>query len=124
MAMRITKSIQFDAAHFIDAPEAAAAGRPYARMHGHSFTLEASVAGEPGETTGWVADFADLEAALGALRDTLDHTLLNEIDGLERPTLENLCRWAAGRLRTQFPGLVQVRVARPSIGEACVFDID
>lgn len=119
--MRIVKSMNFDAAHFIDYdPEA----RPYARLHGHSFRLDVEIEGEPGAETGWVVDFADVAEALDALHEALDHRLLNEIEGLERPTLENICRWAAGRLKPQFPGLRQVRVSRPSIGEMCVYDLE
>ncbi len=118
--MRIVKSIQFDAAHYLDeGPDT----RPYARMHGHSFTLEATIEGEPDPKAGWVADFGDVAAALDELRDSLDHRLLNEVEGLGRPTLENICRYAADRLRTKFPGLKQVKVARPSNGEACLYDL-
>ena len=98
--MRISKSVAFDAAHFLgDISET----RPYARMHGHSFTLEATLEGAVDEGTGWVADFADLAAALEEIRADLDHHLLNEIDGLRRPTLENICAYAATRLSRRFP---------------------
>jgi len=41
--MRIVKSMNFDAAHFLDHdPEA----RPYARLHGHSFNLAVEIEGE------------------------------------------------------------------------------
>jgi 6-pyruvoyltetrahydropterin/6-carboxytetrahydropterin synthase len=118
--MRITKAVGFDAAHYLEGCDAK---RPYGQVHGHSFTLEATLEGEPDPTTGWVADFAELAAALESLRAELDHRLLNEIEGLQRPTLENICRFAAARLSGRFPHLRQVRVARPSIGEACVYDV-
>ncbi len=118
--MRIVKSMSFDAAHFLDHDPSA---RPYARMHGHSFMLEVVIEGEPDEKTGWVVDFGDIDEALKALHDALDHRLLNEVEGLERPTLENICRWAAQRLKDRFPGLAQVRVSRPSIGETCIYDL-
>ena len=126
--MRIVKSVQFDAAHFLDQfdrdgtrlnPEA----RPYARLHGHSFTMEVEIEGAPGPETGWVVDFGDVAEALDDIREALDHRLLNEVDGLERPTLENICQWAAEKLKDRFPGLRSVRVSRPSIGEACVYDL-
>ncbi len=118
--MRIVKSMSFDAAHFLDHDPKT---RPYARMHGHSFVMEVEIAGDPDPETGWVVDFADVADALKALHDDLDHRLLNEIEGLERPTLENVCQWAAKRLQPQFPGLKQVRVSRPSNGETCIFDV-
>jgi len=118
--MRIVKSINFDAAHFLDHdPDA----RPYARLHGHSFKMDVEIAGEPGRETGWVVDFGDVAEALEELREALDHRLLNEVEGLERPTLENICQWAATRLKPKFPGLRQVRVSRPSNGETCIFDV-
>ena len=122
--MRIVKSIQFDAAHFLDmGDDLVEQSRPYARMHGHSFTLEVEIEGEPGATTGWVLDFGDVADALEETRVALDHRLLNEVEGLERPTLENICIWVAERLRPQFPGLTRVTIARPSIGERCIYDV-
>lgn len=118
--MRITKTIAFDAAHFLDG---CAEARPYGRVHGHSFTLEAAIEGEPDPRTGWVVDFAELSEAMEELKSALDHQLLNEVDGLGRPTLENICRYAAQRLGRRFPALRQVRVARPSIGESCTLDL-
>jgi len=118
--MRIVKSMSFDAAHFLghDAEQ-----RPYARLHGHSFHLEVEIEGDPGPETGWVVDFGDVAEALEKLHDLLDHRLLNEVEGLERPTLENICRWAAVRLKVNFPGLVRVSVSRPSNGETCIYDV-
>jgi 6-pyruvoyltetrahydropterin/6-carboxytetrahydropterin synthase len=118
--MRITKTISFDAAHYLDG---CAEPRPYGRVHGHSFILEATLEGEPDRKTGWVADFADLAAAMDALKATLDHQLLNEVEGLGRPTLENICSYAAQRLGVRFATLKQVRVSRPSIGESCALDV-
>lgn len=118
--MRIVKSMNFDAAHFLDHdPDA----RPYARLHGHSFVMNVEIEGEPGADTGWVVDFGDVAEALQALHDELDHRLLNEVEGLERPTLENICLWAAARLKPKFPGLRQVRISRPSNGETCIHDV-
>lgn len=117
--MRIVKAITFDAAHFLDD----AAARPYARMHGHSFTLEAAVDGDPDPELEWVADFADLSAAMEEIKSLLDHRLLNEVEGLGRPTLENICRFVAAHLQKKFPGLAQVKVSRPSNGETCIYDV-
>ena len=118
--MRIVKSISFDAAHYLDCdPDA----RPYSRLHGHSFTMDVEIEGEPDPETAFVAYFADIADALGDIRAALDHRLLNEVDGLERPTLENICRWVAARLQPKIPGLRQVRVSRPSNGETCIYDV-
>ena len=117
--MRIVKSITFDAAHFLDDEVDAPA---YRRMHGHSFQLEVELEGEP-NASGWVADFGEVTKALEHLRSQIDHRLLNEVEGLERPTLENICQWAAGKLKPDFPNLRSVRVARPSNGESCLYEL-
>ncbi len=116
----ITKAATFDAAHyFAEGPE----HRPYKNLHGHSFKVEATVRGEPMEPVGWVADLADLDAALRAVAGQLDHGLLNEKPGLERPTLEHICVYFAERLKPQFPGLSRIVVSRPTIGESCAMPV-
>jgi 6-pyruvoyltetrahydropterin/6-carboxytetrahydropterin synthase len=62
-------------------------------MRGHSFEGEAALAGEPDPQAGSIVDFAVVAATLGALRERLDHHLLNEIDGLALPTPERLAAW-------------------------------
>ena len=116
----ITKAATFDAAHFFaEGPQ----HRPYANIHGHSFRVEATVRGQAQEPVGWVADLADLEAALKQVAGELDHGLLNEKPGLERPTLEHLCLYFAERLRAPFPGLSRIVVSRPTIGESCALSL-
>ena len=116
----ITKAATFDAAHyFAEGPQ----HRPYANLHGHSFRVEATVRGQPQEPVGWVADLADLETALKGVAGELDHGLLNEKPGLERPTLEHICLYFAERLKPTFPGLSRVVVSRPTIGESCALSL-
>lgn len=113
---QITKAVNFEAAHFMgNQPE----GHPYSNLHGHSFRLEATVAGtvEPGKE--WVQDFAALTEILEATAAKLDHRLLNEVEGLGVPTLERICLWAANDLKAQLPGLKQITLARPSLDERC-----
>ena len=116
--LEIVKSVTFDAAHFLpSAPE----GHPNRRMHGHSFRLDVAVAGEPDPETGVILHFAEFERALDEVREALDHRLLNEINGLQTPTLEHLVVWVAGRLAPKLPGLARVTVRRDSIGESCSY---
>ena len=115
----ITKAAAFDAAHSL--PEGP---RPvYRRLHGHSFRVEATLRGTMSGPVGWVSDLGSLEEALGAAANELDHGYLNEMPGLESPTLEHLCLHFAGRLKPQFPGLVRVTVSRPTVGESCVLEL-
>jgi 6-pyruvoyltetrahydropterin/6-carboxytetrahydropterin synthase len=94
-------------------------GHPNSRLHGHSFRIEIGVAApEPG-TDGFVLQFDRIEAALKDVRAALDHGHLNEIEGLEQPTLERIAGWIAERLKGELPALSRVSIYRDSVGEAC-----
>ena len=70
--------------------------------------------------TGWVMDFAALKACFGPLEDRLDHRLLNEIEGLENPTSENLARWIWRELKPALPGLSKL-VVRETCTAGCIY---
>ncbi len=114
----ISKDFRFDAAHFLPTAEK---GHPNARMHGHSFTAQVTLEGKPDATHGWVRDFAEVDAAIAAVRERLDHHLLNEIKGLEQPTLENMARFIFASLKPKLPELTTVTVRRDSLGESCTY---
>jgi len=47
----------------------------------------------------------------------LDHSMLNDIEGLSAPALEQIAMWIFDRLAPKLPGLASVEVGRPSCGE-------
>jgi 6-pyruvoyltetrahydropterin/6-carboxytetrahydropterin synthase len=59
---------------------------------------------------------------LQAIREDLDHRLLNEIEGLGVPTLENLARFIYARAKKALPEVARVKLRRPSYGQTCVFE--
>jgi 6-pyruvoyltetrahydropterin/6-carboxytetrahydropterin synthase len=89
MKVRIAKTFDFDAAHYL--PNVAP-GHKCARLHGHTYRVEVSLAGIPDER-GMVVDYAELAAAWQPIHDALDHRLLNDIPGLMNPTTEILAPW-------------------------------
>ena len=105
--MKISKEFSFEAAHRL--PNVPAAHK-CARLHGHSFIVKITVAGDVGESSGWVMDFADVEAACEPIRAQLDHHYLNDIDGLENPTSEIIARWIWQRLKPALPALGGIKV--------------
>ena len=117
----ITKQATFDAAHhFPNEPE----GSIYRRVHGHSFTVEATVRSATLDAEhGWVADLGALDRALKVAAGELDHGMLNEKAGLELPSLENLCLWFVEQLKPDWPGLSRITVARPTIHERCTLTL-
>jgi 6-pyruvoyltetrahydropterin/6-carboxytetrahydropterin synthase len=116
--MRVYKEFFFEAAHFLPS---APPGHPNARLHGHSFRVRVSIDGEPDPETGLVMHLEEVEAALTDSRDALDHRLLNEIEGLEAPTLERITMWLWDRLHNRLPGLAEIEIARDSCHEGCVY---
>lgn len=105
--MDLFKTFQIEAAHRLPAvpPE-----HKCSRVHGHSFRIEIHVSGPIHPKFGWVMDFADIKRAFAPLFDALDHRYLNDVDGLENPTSENLAAWIWSRLKPALPLLSRVVV--------------
>ena len=116
--MEVSYRFGFDAAHqFDNYPE----GHLYRGVHGHSFQVEVAIAGAPDPATGFISDLGEVERACQEVRADLDHRMLNEIDGLARPSLENLCLWIWARLAPRFAGLARITVRRDSLGQSCTY---
>ncbi|HEY1637008.1 MAG TPA: 6-carboxytetrahydropterin synthase [Rhizomicrobium sp.] len=115
--IELTQEFGFDAAHYLDA--GATENR---RLHGHSFYVEVTLRGEPDARTGFLRDLGEVRAVLDGMREELDHRLLNEIEGLGTPTLENLARYTFGRAKAALPEVARVRIRRPSYGQSCAYE--
>lgn len=115
--IELSQEFGFDAAHYLG--NGAAENR---RLHGHSFYAEVTLRGEPDPATGFLRDLGEVDGALKAIRDGLDHRLLNEVDGLGIPTLENLAKYIYVRAKEALPQTVRVKLRRPSYGQTCVYE--
>lgn len=105
MKARLAKDYRFEAAQTL--PKAPA-NHKCRLMHGHSFMIEIIVEGETDPETGWIYDHAEISKAMNPLLDQLDHSYLNDIPGLENPTIELMCKWFWDKLAPQLPGLVEI----------------
>ena len=115
--MNVFRVFSIEAAHRLpNVPD----GHKCGRLHGHSFQVEVHVSGAVGLETGWVMDFADVKAAFEPLFEQLDHHFLNEVDGLENPTSENIARWIWRRLAESLEGLSKV-VVRETCTSGCIY---
>ena len=106
--MELRKTFQFEAAHLLPHLPKSHKCR---RLHGHSFQVELTITGECDPKLGWVMDYADITKAFKPLWEKLDHFYLNEVDGLENPTSENIAKWIWARLKPKMPLLSEVAVA-------------
>lgn len=105
--MQIFKQFSFDSAHFLPhVPE----GHKCKEIHGHTYRLTVYVAGEPDEKLGWVMDFAVLKNVIEPLIKSIDHTLLNNIPGLENPTCERIAIWLWDNIKPQVPLLSKIEL--------------
>jgi 6-pyruvoyltetrahydropterin/6-carboxytetrahydropterin synthase len=108
MQVELTREYGFEAAHRLPRVPA---DHKCARMHGHSFRIEVTIAGEVDEAMGWLQDFGDITAIVEPMiKRELDHRTLNDVAGLENPTSEVLCGWLWGRLKPQLPTLSAITV--------------
>ena len=115
--IEISQEFGFDAAHYL--ANGAVENR---RLHGHSFYAEVTLRGQADPATGFLRDFGEVDRALKAIRETLDHRLLNEIEELGVPTLENLAKYIYVRAKQALPEVARVRLRRPSYGQTCVYE--
>ena len=115
--MEIWKEFTFEAAHQLPRVPA---GHKCGRLHGHSFRIEVHVKGSTGSDTGWVMDYGDIKTVVAPIIERLDHYYLNEIEGLENPTSENLARWLWRRIRPRLSSLSRL-VVRETCTSGCTY---
>lgn len=115
--MELYKDFNFEAAHRL--PNVPAEHK-CARLHGHSFQVRIAVKGPVDPQMGWVMDFGDIKQAFKPIRAQLDHHYLNEIEGLENPTSENIARWIWLKLAPALPQLDWIEI-RETCTSGCIY---
>lgn len=115
--MEIYKDITFEAAHLLpNLPD----GHKCKRLHGHSFTVRITVDGPINPDVGWVIDYAEIKKAFAPIYNQLDHHYLNDIDGLENPTSENLAKWIWALLNPNLNYLASIEV-KETCSSGCIY---
>ncbi len=115
--MEIYKEFAIEAAHLLpNLPE----GHKCKRLHGHSFHIEVHVTDEVDKETGWVMDYAEISRLFAPVFEKLDHQYLNDIDGLENPTSENMAYWIWHQLKPELPNLSSI-VVRETCTAGCIY---
>ena len=93
----------------------------YNKIHGHSYELIIHLNKNLIADEDWIMDFEEIEKFVLPLIKKIDHNLLNEIEGLENPTSENLAKWFWNNLKQKIPYIFKIEINRPRIG-GCIFD--
>jgi len=115
--MEIYKDFSFEAAHLLpNVP----VGHKCGRLHGHSFLVRIVVEGDVGEKTGWIMDFSDIKSIFNPIYNQLDHYYLNEIEGLENPTSENISKWLWKKLKPDLPELSRIEI-KETCTSGCIY---
>ena len=113
MIYEVEKDFGFEAAHWFGGSGEEA----HRRIHGHSFEGTVRIVGDPEDATGWIRDLWKIDTIIKEETSVLDHSVLNEIEGLEHPAMEQIARWVFERLAPRLPGLDMVEIRRPTLGE-------
>jgi len=117
MRVELRKSLRFEAAHCLPcAPE----GHRCRRVHGHSYVVEVVVEGEVDPKRQWLIDYGELVRICEPVRAELDHSLINDIPGLEAGTAEQLALFFWERIVNSIPGLKEV-VVRETATSSCTY---
>ena len=79
-------------------------------MHGHTYRLVVYIKGDLDKELGWVMDFADLKNVIDPIVNSVDHQLLNNIEGLGNPTCEIFAIWLLDNIKPKIPLLSKIEL--------------
>ena len=112
MEKLIAKSFTFEAAHKLENSN----NIKNKKIHGHSFHVTIFIKGEI-KDNGMILDFSYLEERIKVLKDILDHSYLNDVEGIVLPTLENIGLWIYNKLKFDLNNLHKIIIERKTCGE-------
>ena len=117
----ISKSFYFEAAHKLNVTK----NDENKNIHGHSYFVEVFIIDYKDQIKkkGLILDFSKFEKKLNTVKKKLDHKYLNEISGLENPTLENIGLYIHKKLIKTGLNLYKILVQRKSCGETFILKV-
>lgn len=114
----VSQTKSFEAAHYIQVDESRDC---YKQVHGHSFVLTVTCCTEDLGPNGWVMDLGTLAEAMDEITGLLDHKVLNDIEGLEIPSFENIMKYVYDQMVKRGINPARIDIARPTLGQSGSF---
>ncbi len=125
--MEISKDYEFEAAHSL--PHLPRTHKCH-NLHGHSYKVRVTCAGEVDKELGWVIDYADISRVVNTIITAIDHTNIDQLffvpprpetldSGAPRvptthktkpSTAENLAIWFYNQLKPTLPSVVEIEI--------------
>ena len=117
----ISKSFYFEAAHRLSTTK----NKVNKNIHGHSYFVEIFIIDKTNEIdkSGLILDFSIFQNKLDLIKKDLDHKFLNDIPGLENPTIENIGLYIYKILKETDLYLHKILVKRKSCGETFILKV-
>ena len=117
----ISKCFYFESAHKLNITT----NEVNKNIHGHSYFVEVFIIDQTNEInkSGLILDFSIFQNKLDIIKKDLDHRFLNDISGLENPTLENIGLYIYKRLKKMDLNLHKILVKRKSCGETFIIKV-
>ena len=117
----ISKCFYFESAHKLTITK----NEVNKNIHGHSYFVEVFIIDQTNEInkSGLILDFSIFQNKLDIIKKDLDHRFLNDISGLENPTLENIGLYIYKRLKKMDLNLHKILVKRKSCGETFIIKV-
>jgi 6-pyruvoyltetrahydropterin/6-carboxytetrahydropterin synthase len=112
----LSKSFTFEAAHKL----LNTLNKNNENIHGHSFSVEVFFEDIDNniEKTGFILDLHTFNKKIMKIKVILDHSYLNNISGLENPTLENIGMWIWGKLKKKNKHMCKLIIERKTCNES------
>lgn len=108
MQSTIGNTYSFIAGHFLPkVPK----GHKCARQHGHNYEVEIILTGDV-QANGFLIDFYDLDKIILPILERLDHQNLNDIEGLENPTAENISHWFRAQITPHLDPRIALEIVK------------
>ena len=117
----ISKCFYFESAHRLKITK----NEVNKNIHGHSYFVEVFIIDLTNEINknGLILDFSIFQKKLNLIKEDLDHKFLNEISGLENPTLENIGIYIYYKLKKIDLNLYKIIVKRKSCRETFMLKV-